>query len=263
MEIYTVIEPIAEAVPIVINSPHSGTYFPAEVKSKMIKERVEHPDDTDWFIDELYDFAPKMGITMIKANYNRWVIDLNRDPDSVALYDDGRVITGLVPKTDFNGQPLYKEAAPDPDEIRRRLKAYYEPYHQKVSELLTERVRKFNRALLFDAHSIRKHVSGIRPEPFPDLILGDNDETSASSEIIHAACHVLRQGDYDFQHNHPFKGGYITRHFGNPESNVHALQLEMAKTNYMNRQEIKYHEKRANKIRRLLQELFETLINTI
>jgi len=261
--IFNIISPSANKVPIVISSPHSGTYFPDEVAVQLKDEVIANPDDTDWFIDELYDFAPSMGITMITANYSRWVIDLNRDPNSKPLYNDGRVITGLVPTTNFNGDPLYKDMAPNQDEIDRRLEAYYLPYHVQIRKLLDGMLAEFGRVLLFDAHSIRKVVPGIRKEAFPDLILGDNDETSASEAIIQATYKALGTGGYDLQHNHPFKGGHITRSFGNPSNHVHALQLEMAKTNYMDDSETKYHPERAAQIRRVLQNVFSELIAVI
>jgi len=263
MDLYHITPAVAPRVPIIISSPHSGTYFPDDIKQRLKPQMAAAPDDTDWFIDRLYDFAPQMGITLIKANYSRWVIDLNRDPESKPLYTDGRVITGLCPTTDFNGNPLYEYGEPDAAEIMQRVEHYYNPYHQKLSELLESTKKEFGIALLFDAHSIRKVVPGIRPEPFPDLILGDNDGASASAKIIDAAWEVLEKSDYQAQHNHPFKGGQITRHFGQPHNNIHALQLEMAKTNYMDASEKQYDSANANRIRTMLQDVFTQLIKTV
>ncbi|TRZ43755.1 N-formylglutamate amidohydrolase [Robertkochia solimangrovi] len=263
MEIYTITEPTTTPVPIIISSPHSGTAFPEDIRAQYKKEAVDNPDDTDWFIDRLYDFAPSMGIKMISANYSRWVIDLNRDPESKPLYNDGRVITALTPETDFNGNSIYVGSTPDSEEVSRRIKTYYQPYHAKIAGMLAEYQAKFGRVLLFDAHSIRKVVPGIRSEAFPDLILGDNDETSCSKELIDIAYNALSTADYELMHNHPFKGGYITRSFGDPTQNIHALQLEMAKTNYMNDDETEYHEERAAAIRKVLQGVFNNLIEKI
>lgn len=263
MNLFNIIEPTASQVPIIISSPHSGTFFPEEVASQLYPEYVANPDDTDWFIHQLYDFAPSMGIKMITANYSRWVIDLNRDPESAPLYNDGRVITGLVPSTNFNGDPLYKSEASDQQEVQRRLEAYYLPYHRQVEELIAETKAQFGKALLFDAHSIRKVVPGIRKEAFPDLILGDNDGKSANNEVIDAAYAALGTSGKDLQHNHPFKGGYITRSFGRPSEDVHALQLEMAKTNYMDDSETEYHADRANQTRETLKHVFEELIKVL
>lgn len=263
MDLYHITQPTAPKVPIIISSPHSGTFFPEEIASRLYPEKAAKPDDTDWFIDRLYDFAPQMGITVIKANYSRWVIDLNRDPESKPLYTDGRVITGLTPLTNFNGDALYRSGEPDEHEIAERVHKYYLPYHEKIEGLLEQTKREFGVALLFDAHSIRKIVPGIQADPFPDLILGDNDGTSASAEIIKTAWDALQNNNYKAEHNHPFKGGYITRSFGKPSQNIHALQLEMAKTNYMDAAEENYNEQNATQIREVLKGLFTQLIKTL
>jgi N-formylglutamate amidohydrolase len=243
--------------------PHSGTFFPPEIASRLHPDKAQTPDDTDWFIDKLYDFAPSMGVTVIKANYSRWVIDLNRDPESKPLYTDGRVITGLVPLTNFNGDPLYEHSEPDEHEIAARVQKYYVDYHEQIAQLLQQTKKEFGKALLFDAHSIRKVVPGIQKDPFPDLILGDNDGASASAEIISAAWNALQTDTYKAEHNHPFKGGQITRNFGKPDNNIHALQLEMAKTNYMDASETQYNEQNAAQIRMVLINVFTQLIKTL
>jgi N-formylglutamate amidohydrolase len=102
-------------------------------------------------------------------------------------------------------------------------------------------------------------VPTIQKGKFPDLILGDADGTSASPGVIDAAIKVLESGGYSFSHNHPFKGGYITREYGRPSENIHALQLEMTKVNYMNDSETAYEIPRAEKIQQLLKRCFEAL----
>ncbi|MGJ5640502.1 N-formylglutamate amidohydrolase [Formosa sp. S-31] len=263
MDIFNITEPTNQKVPIIISSPHSGTFFPSDITPAFRSETINNPDDTDWFIDKLYDFAPELGITLITANYNRWVIDLNRNPESKPLYNDGRVITGLVPTTNFNGENLYINETPSQEEIERRIQTYYKPYHNTIERLLQDTKNTFGKALLFDAHSIRKMVPGIQDTAFPDLILGDNDGTSASEEIINTTYKALQAAGRDLTHNHPFKGGHITRSFGNPENNIHALQLEMAKTNYMDDSETQYDETRAKQTREHLIVLFKALINIL
>lgn len=260
---YFLIEPAGEKVPVILSSPHSGVEFPDELKTHFRPELMAQPDDTDWFVHELYNFAPSLGITMIHAKYSRWVIDLNRTPESVPLYNDGRIITELVPKTDFLGCEIYadKKFLPDNAEIERRLKNYYKPYYQKIENLLAERISGFGQVLLWDAHSIRRYVPTIQNEPFPDLILGDNDEKSASKEIIKIVLDGLKAGKFGVNHNSPFKGGNITRSFGKPEKRVHALQLEMAKTNYMDDDELTFNENRANEVQSVLRPVFEKLID--
>jgi len=252
-------------VPIIVSVPHCGTNFPAEVRNEFSAALIRQPDDTDWFVDKLYDFVPALGITMISAVHSRWVVDLNRDPASKPLYSDGRIITALCPTTTFLGEPLYQDHRNEVDstEVQRRLDAYYHPYHAKIQSLLDERKKKFGKVLLWDCHSIRQVVPTIQKERFPDLILGDADEQSASKDLIQAAIASLSSGGYALNHNHPFKGGTITRSFGKPSANQHALQLEMCKVHYMDNQEINYHPARSARMRDLLSTTFETLIRKL
>ena len=252
-------------VPILISVPHCGIDFPDELKDQFKPNLMTAPDDTDWFVHQLYDFAPSMGMTLISAKYSRWVIDLNRDPQSKPLYTDGRIITALCPTTTFLGEPLYRDERKEinPAEINRRLQQYYWPYHQQIEEHIIRLKKKFGKVLLWDCHSIRQVVPTIQKEKFPDLILGDADGTSASPGLIETALSILDHGSYSVNHNHPFKGGFITRHFGKPSENVHALQLEMTKVNYMDDRETSYQQERAAKMRILLQKNFNKLIEQL
>lgn len=265
MQPFNVIRAGENPVPILLSIPHCGTSFPAELKSQYKSSLAASPDDTDWFVHKLYDFAPAMGITIIHAVYNRWVIDLNRDPQSKPLYSDGRIITALCPATTFFGEPIYADDRTEvsEDEVKRRVAEYYVPYHQQVQKLLDELKQKFGKVLLWDCHSIRQSVPTIHKEKFPDLILGDADGTSASPGLIETAINGLESGNYTFSHNYPFKGGYITRHFGKPSENQHALQLEMTKVNYMDDGEKNYDEVRANRMRKVLMKTLSSLSENI
>lgn len=265
MSSFSIQEVTGKEVPIILSVPHCGTAFPDELKNEYKPTLRQAPDDTDWFVHRLYDFGMEMGITMIHANYSRWVIDLNRDPESKPLYSDGRIITALCPTTTFFGENIYvdERRVVESSEVRRRVDAYYKPYHQKLAELIAEKKRKFGKVLLWDCHSIRQLVPTIYKEKFPDLILGNADGTSCSQALIDTAVTSLQQGDYSFSHNHPFKGGYITRHFGKPSENVHALQLEMSKCMYMDDAEVAYNLQRAEKMRLLLKQTLTMLTNVL
>lgn len=252
MNPYNIIVPINTKVPILLSVPHCGTDFPDELKADYVPEMMVNPDDTDWFVNQLYEFSSEMGITIITAKYSRWVIDLNRNPESKPLYNDGRIITGLCTTTDFHGNDIYQQNVPDQKEIDRRVKLYYQPYYDKVQEQLDELKAEFGQVLLWDAHSIRQHVPTIRAERFPDMILGSADETSADGRLINKALKCLSGGEFELKHNTPFKGGQITRTFGRPSENQHALQLEMNKILYMDDTEVIFDEARANKVRNLL-----------
>jgi N-formylglutamate amidohydrolase len=265
MRPFKVIAPSAGRAPVLLSVSHCGTEFPDELKNEFRQDLIAAPDDTDWFVHQLYDFAPEMGITMIHAVYSRWVIDLNRNPEDKPLYSDGRIITGLCPATTFFGEPIYadKRKAEADVEIKRRVELYYRPYHQRLAELLDELKSAFGKVLLWDCHSIRQHVPTIHEEKFPDLILGDADGTSASPGIIETALKNLEASGYSFQHNYPFKGGYITRHYGRPAENQHALQLEMSKVRYMDDEEKNYDPVRAGKMRQVLKHTLGELIETL
>lgn len=122
---------------------------------------------------------------------------------------------------------------------------------------------EFGKVLLWDCHSVRQLVPTIQNEKFPDLILGSADAQSASSNLIKVALKSLGSGKYSLEHNHPFKGGYITREYGRPADNQHALQLEMTKVNYMDDSENHYHHGRADKIGDLLHKTLNNLTKAL
>jgi N-formylglutamate deformylase len=260
MKLFDLTQPVAQQLPIVISVPHAGTDFPDDIRAELKPNQLP-PDDTDWFVHQLYDFATELGIPILRARYSRWVVDLNRNPDSSPLYTDGRVLTGLCTTTTFLGEPIYADERREvaAAEIARRKTLYFEPYHQALQQLLDATRARFGRVLLWDCHSIRRHVSAIHAGPFPDLILGSADQTSASADLIGQALQELSSGPYSLSHNMPFKGGFITRHFGRPEIQQHALQLEMAKDVYMDDVEQAYDQPRADQIRMLLRQTLLTL----
>lgn len=253
--------PSGNRIPILVSIPHCGTLFPEELIDQYKPDLIQAPDDTDWFVDQLYDFAPQMGIILISAVYSRWVIDLNRDPENKPLYSDGRIITGLCPTTNFLGESIYRDGRDsiEPGEVARRLKQYYWPYHTELARLLESIKVEFGRVLLWDAHSIRREVPTIYSGKFPDLILGDVSGTSANEHVIEVAFNQLCSSTYSVSHNNPFKGGFITRRCGNPKDNQQALQLEMSKINYMDDTETRYDKNRAEKMKIVLKSTFAAL----
>ncbi len=260
---YTIVPSKGKKVPILVSVPHCGTAFPLELVDHFKAELVAQPDDTDFFVHQLYNFVSDMGITMIHANYSRWVIDLNRSPKHKPLYTDGRIITALTPTTDFLGNSLYEsqELEPIPPEIDRRIQKYFNPYYKQVQAILDGFVEEFGMAILWDAHSIRRVVPTIQEAPFPDLILGTNDGQSANEQLIQVAKKGLSTSKFELSYNTPFKGGNITRHFGKPKNKIHALQLEMCKNLYMDDTEVNYHPERAERMQVILKHTFEQLIN--
>ncbi len=263
MDPFEIIRPRNPVVPILISIPHCGTLIPEECRPIYDEQLLSFIDDTDWYVDQLYAFASQMGITTIKSKFSRWVIDLNRATNDQPLYNDGRIITGLVPLTNFKGTSLYLNKVPDQAEINRRISIYHEPYHRQLQTVLSELQSSFGHVLLWEAHSIRQHVPTIYDGILPDLNLGDNEGKSAHPKLISEAAKALISSRYDFTHNHPFKGGFITRNFGRPDQGIHALQLEMTKINYMNDTETDYDTDRADIMQKTLINTMEIMIKAI
>lgn len=219
--------------PLVIDVPHAGTHLPEAIASRMTDAARAVPD-TDWHVDRLYAFAREADATLLAATHSRYVIDLNRDPGGVALYA-GADNTELVPTRTFDNVPIWSDgAAPDAAEIVARTGAYFTPYHEAlVAEL--DRVRaRHGFAVLLDGHSIRSEVPRFFAGRLPDFNLGTADGASADASLQALAAEVLaRDGAFTSIVNGRFKGGWITRRHGRPREGVHALQLEMAQSAYM------------------------------
>lgn len=249
-----------EKSPLLVSIPHAGTYVPEAIRARMTEPARALPD-TDWHVDRLYDFVQELGAACLIATHSRYVIDLNRPPDNTALYAGST--TGLVPETLFDGSPVYLPGqAPDAAEQAERLIRYHQPYHERLALELAEHRARFGYALLFDAHSIRSEVPRLFDGRLPDLNLGSNDGRSAAPDLQQRAFDVCAASDYSAVLNGRFKGGYITRHYGDPTAGVHALQLELAQATYMDEaQPYRLLEARAERLRGLLRELLGSLLD--
>lgn len=219
--------------PLLISVPHGGTGIPAHIRAQMT-DAADGVPDTDWHVLKLYDFAPAMGAGLLVATQSRYVVDLNRNPDGAVLYA-GADNTELVPTRRFDNAELYPEGdRPDAAEIARRRERYWQPYHDRLAaELETIRARH-GHAILLDAHSIKSEVPRFFEGRLPDLNLGTADGTSCAPHIEAAAWAVLANAPgFTAIRNGRFKGGTITRRYGQPANHIHALQLEIAQACYM------------------------------
>ena len=250
--------------PLLISVPHAGTAVPPPIFVRLTAAASSLPD-TDWFVDRLYDWAPGFGAGMIVAPLSRYVIDLNRPPDDRPLYDarETRLSTGLVPLKTFGGGAVYQQGSePDAQQVRERVNAYWEPYHRSLREEL-DRIRKHHgHAVLLDAHSILSRVPLLFEGQLPDLNLGSNGGLSAAPQLCTAALSALRGGSpYSVVMDGRFKGGYITRHYGNPKDRVHALQLEMAQSAYMQELPPLWMQDRVEAMQVVLRDFVRTLMD--
>jgi len=217
--------------PLVVSFPHTGTELPTFVAARLISPWLARKD-ADWWIEKLYDFAPSLGATTIRTLMSRTVIDVNRDPSGASLYP-GQATTSLCPTTTFDGEPLYRAGEPDEAEIDRRRAIYFEPYHAALRAEL-DRLRAIHgKVVLYEAHSIRSAVPRLFEGLLPNFNIGTNSGAScdpALTAAVEAACDAS-----EFTHvtDGRFKGGWTTRHYGQPDEGVHAIQMELACRGYM------------------------------
>ncbi|WP_417465535.1 N-formylglutamate deformylase [Kordiimonas sp.] len=218
--------------PLIVSMPHSGEAL-GPYAERMTAEALEIAD-TDWHLPKLYSFLAALGATVIAAQHSRYVIDLNRDPSGKSLYP-GQNVTELCPTTTFAEQPIYQDGeAPHAAEVRARAETYWHPYHNALKAEIERVKAEFGYALLWDAHSIRSHVPRFFEGRLPDFNLGTNDGASCDEVLARLVLAVAgRAQDYTSVLNGRFKGGYITRVYGNPAEHVHAIQLELAQVTYM------------------------------
>jgi N-formylglutamate deformylase len=242
--------------PLLVSMPHIGTELPPDLRERF-EPRALAVEDTDWHLARLYNSLVAIGATVLRPVYSRYVIDLNRPPDDAPMYP-GASNTELCPTRFFTGDPLYRPGhEPDAAERLRRRAIYWQPWHDTLKEEL-ERIRKEHGfVLLWDAHSIRSEIPWLFEGVLPDLNLGTANGASAHPSIVQAAAAAAaRYADVSHVVNGRFKGGYITRHYGDPASNVHAIQLEMCQHLYMSEQPpYRYDASRAAGIQPVLKDM--------
>lgn len=245
--------------PIVLALPHTGTEIPSEIAERL-NQRGKALADTDWNIHRLYNGLLD-NITTVRTPIHRYVIDVNRGPDDASLYP-GQNTTGLCPVTDFDGKPIYRAGQePDTDQIENRRLTWHQPYHQALSTELSRVHAKHGCAILYDCHSIRSVIPYLFPEILPDFNIGTNSSTSCAS-VVEKTVHEICQSapGYDTILNGRFKGGWTTRHYGRPQGDFHAIQMELAQSTYM--QEAPpwaYDDNRADKLRAHLSNILNAL----
>lgn len=222
-------------LPLLVSMPHPGTYVPPAIE-KRLTEVAKTVPDTDWHMPRLYDFLQDLDVSVIEATHSRYVIDLNRAPDNRALYA-GASNTELCPLQTFDMAEVYREGErPDDAEVAERLETYWRPYHAKLAEELAAIKARHGFALLWDAHSIRSHVPRFFDGRLPDLNLGTGGGTAAAPGLLDLLTAVARDAEplgYSHAADGRFKGGYITRCHGAPDNRIHAVQLELAQSTYM------------------------------
>ena len=248
--------------PIILGQPHGGTFVP-DIILATFNDNGRKLADTDWHITRLYDGLCE-GATIVSANFHRYVIDANRDPAGLSLYP-GQNTTGLCPLTDFDGEAIYQPGM-EPDEagITNRMETWYRPYHQALDAEIARVKANHGYSIVFDCHSIRSRIPFLFDGDLPDFNIGTNGGETCALSIERTAQEICSRAN-GFTHvlNGRFKGGWTTRHYGRPQNNVHAIQMEIAQRQYMDEfAPWRWRGERALKTRAVLKSLFVEL-NTL
>lgn len=244
---------------LLVNVPHAGIELDSDLQARLTKSAAHLPD-TDWHVDRLAEVAEELGASVLRARISRYVIDLNRGSDDKPLYSGPT--TGLVPTQTFDGDPVYAGREPAQAEQVQRIESYWKPYHHKLREALESIRLQHGHAVLLDLHSIRTRVPRLFDGRLPDLNLGTNDGRSCDASLEESGANVLRDAA-SFSHvvNGRFKGGFITRHYGRPDEGIHALQLEIAQSCYMDESDPRrWDQNRAAPLMGVLERLVTGLI---
>lgn len=243
------------SAPLLISLPHDGSAIPDALAERLVPKARRAPD-TDWHVSRLYAFARDLGASILAPTHSRYVVDLNRPPDDVSLYP-GQNTTGLCPIVQFSGEPVYVAGQePTPNEVMQRVDAHWRPYHEALTTELARLRAEHGRVVLWEGHSIRSVVPFLFEGRLPDFNLGTAAGASCSAALQERLTGVLEaQADYSFVVNGRFKGGYITRHYGQPENGVEAIQLELAQATYMDEASFDYDSALAQRLQVILQRL--------
>jgi N-formylglutamate deformylase len=245
--------------PVILAMPHGGTWLPDTLTARL-NPVGQALADTDWHIARLYD-GLLAGATTVQAGFHRYVIDANRDPAGASLYP-GQNTTGLCPVTDFEGQALWLAGQePSQDEIAQRCADYHAPYHMALAEQVARVKTLHGVAVVYDCHSIRSEIPFLFDGLLPVFSIGTNDGATCAAAVTQALTDPCFASGFDSVLNGRFKGGWTTRHYGQPQLGVHAIQMELAQRAYLSAEAAPwtFAPKVAAPLRAVLAEILQSL----
>ena len=256
-DLFNLIPAATAPIPVIANLPHSGLQVPEHIAKTFTPQQLSSLPNSDWHLQPLYQFLPELGITVLQANYSRYVVDLNR---ALTPPFFGSFWSAVVPEQTAFKQPIYS-TKPSPEDVRSRIETYYTPYHQQLTALLNEAIAQFGKVYLFDLHSFMGLIA-------EDICLGNADGKTCSELLLNQVNSSFAQQGYEVVNNKVFSGGYITRHYGQQPS-VEALQIELRYTNYLapDQLEIKqiptYNSPQFNSAQQQLKTAFQHILSAI
>ncbi len=243
---FEILRPDRQVVPLVFNSPHSGSIYPPAflAASRLDAWTIRYSEDS--YVDDLFASALDHGAPLLRAKFPRAWLDVNREPYELdpkmfagslpdfANIRSVRVAGGLgtIARIVSESEEIYDRPL-DVAEALGRIEGFYKPYHQALLDLLTTTRAAFGMAVLVDCHSMPSAVRGGAGRLRPDIVIGDRYGTSCAVELTDMAAQILSRLGYSVSRNKPYAGGHITEHYGRPNQGVHALQIEVKRCLYM------------------------------
>jgi N-formylglutamate deformylase len=243
---FEILEPALSRGPAVFNSPHSGSIYPGAFLAASRLDLATLRRSEDSFVDELLAGVVRRGYPLMQAHFPRCYVDVNREPyeldprmfdgrlPSFANTRSMRVAGGLgtVARVVGDAQEIYDQRL-SVDDALRRIESLYKPYHRALRRLFTRVHRDFGAAILIDCHSMPSAAGAKDERPRADIVLGDRYGTSCVAVVAETVEATLREFGYTVSRNKPYAGGFITEHYGNPATGLHAIQLEVNRALYM------------------------------
>lgn len=265
--------------PLVLDSPHSGTRYPADFAPACALQTLRSAEDTH--VEKLYGFAPALGVHWIEAHFPRSYLDANRDTIEmdVSLLDapwPGPVSTdpkvmgkvrlgkGLIWRTTDEGVAIYDRKL-SVAEVQRRIAACWQPYHAAVAAAVDAAQRAHGYSIHVNCHSMpavaARLATDFPGEAHADFVVGDRDGSTASPALSQLVCAHLRGLGYDVAYNHPYKGVELVRRHSNPAGHRHSIQLEINRKLYMNEETLALNDG-FEPLKKTLRSLVDVLLAT-
>jgi N-formylglutamate amidohydrolase len=243
---FEIVEPQNWRAPIIFNSPHSGSVYPAEflASARIDQDTLRRSEDS--FMDELVGHLSDEGFPVMRVHFPRCYVDVNREPyeldprmfegrlPSFANTRSMRVAGGLgtIPRVVGDGQEIYRERIAVEDALMR-IDLLYKPYHRALRRLVAKAHQMFGYVIVADCHSMPSIGVSREDRKRPDVVLGDRYGTSCAPALADTVEEMFAALGYSVGRNKPYAGGFITEHYGSPASGMHAIQIELNRAVYM------------------------------
>ena len=236
---------------LVLDSPHSGTQYPADFLFSCDALVLRRAEDTH--VEKLYDFASGMGIHWVEAYFPRSYLDANRNTTEIdeilldapwpgPIETDAQTMSkvrlgkGLIWRTTDDGLLIYNRQL-SVAEVQARIANCWQPYHVAVSNAIDAAHTQHGYSIHINCHSMpaiaSSNATNFPGEMHADFVVGDRDGTTANPALSKIVCAFLTSLGYSVAYNHPYKGVELVRRYSNPAAQRHSIQLEINRKLYM------------------------------